>query len=242
MAPPTTTITKHDIQNAIPSKKNAITDEIVDIINKSQLEPEFQGESLLQTATTYEKVLQNNARAGIKDYLNAIRFCAYLVSMDDNITEAYKKTFVERDFVKDRLNAATTDSKYNELTSAASRYRKSKLVVDILTVSQVPMHLMFGGMQYEAVGVLYNTMKTAKLDRDKINAAKELLAATKAPENLKIELDVGVKENSAVQQLNEQLAQFASTSLSHLKGGNTDLGKLGAMKASEEDAIDVEVE
>lgn len=236
----TSTITKEDIIKAFPHKKNAVTDDIVSIINTAQTEPEFQGETLLQSAITYEKVMLQN-RVGIKDYLSALRFCAYLISMDDNITEAYKKVFAERDFVANRMNAVSGSNEYNELTSAASRYRRSKLVVDILTVSQVPLHLMFGGMQYEAVGVLYETMKTARQDRDRINAAKELLAATKAPENMKIELDVGVKETSAVAQLNEQLAAFAVHSLNHLQHGNTDLGKLGAMKAKD-DTIDVDVE
>jgi len=234
------TITKEDIQKAMPSRKGGVTDEIVDIINKSQTEPEFQGESLLQTATTYEKVMQNN-KAGIKQYLNAIRFCSYLISLDDNYTEAYKKTFWDTEFVKNRLDKATDSSQYKELTSAASRYRKSKLVVDILTVSQVPMHLMFTGMQYQAVGVLHNVMMTAKLDRDKINAAKELLAATKAPENVKIDLDIGVKENSAVQQLNDQLAQLASRQKVHLEAGTTDLNQLGAMKV-QEDIIEGEID
>jgi len=174
--------------------------------------------------------------------LNAIRFCSYLISLDDNFTEAYKKVFWDTEFVKSKLDLKSDDSKYKELTSAASRYRKSKLVVDILTVSQVPMHLMFTGMQYQAVGVLHEVMMTAKLDRDKINAAKELLAATKAPENIKIDLDIGVKENSAIQQLNEQLAQVGSNQIKHLESGTTDLKKLGAMKVKrEEDIVEGEV-
>ena len=235
------TITKEDIQKALPSRKGSVTDEIVDIINKSQTEPEFQGESLLQTATTYERVLQQN-KAGIKQYLNAIRFCSYLISLDDNFTEAFKKVFWDTEFVKSKLDLKSDDSKYKELTSAASRYRKSKLVVDILTVSQVPMHLMFTGMQYQAVGVLHEVMMTARLDRDKINAAKELLAATKAPENIKIDLDIGVKENSAIQQLNEQLAQVGANQIKHLESGTTDLKKLGAMKVKkEEDIVEGEI-
>ena len=233
-------ITKEEIAKRFPDKRQTITDEIVEIINAAQTEPEFQGESLLQSATTYQNIMSQN-RVGIKDYLNALRFCAYLISMDDNLTEAYKRVFADRDFVKDRLSASPGSNAYNELSSAASRYRRSKVVVDILTVSQVPLHLMFTGYAYEAVGVLYNVMNTAKYDRDKINAAKELLAATKGPENVKIELDVGIKESSAIMQLNAQLAQFASASLSHLQAGTTDLGKLGAMKASDEH-IDVEVE
>ena len=235
-------VTKEDLQKHFPSRKNAITEEAVDIINKSRTEPEFQGESLLQTAVTYEKVLQQN-KAGIKQYLNAIRFCSYLVSLDDNFTEAYKKTFYDTDFVKDRLELSTSDVKYKELTSAASRYRRSKLVVDILTMSQVPLHLMFTGMQYKALGVLNEVMMTARLDRDKINAAKEILAATKGPENVKVDLDIGVKENSAVQQLNDQLAQLAGSQKIHLEAGNASLKEFGAMKVKKEvDIIDAEVE
>lgn len=232
------TITKEEIQKRLPSKKNTITDEIVDIINKSQTEPEFQGESLLQTATTYERVMQQN-RAGIKEYLNALRFCAYLISMKDNITEAYKKTFSDRDFVLNRLDVEVGSAEYNELTSAASRYRRSKLVVDILTISQVPLDLMFTGARYKAVMVLADIMETARYDRDRINAADKLLTHT-ASKDIKIDLDIGVKESSAVVSLQNQLGELAARQKLMLEAGATDLGKLGAMKVVEE-AEDAEI-
>lgn len=234
------TVTLEELQVALPSRKNNITQEAVDIINKSTTEPEFQGESLLQTAITYESVLKKS-KASVTDYINAIRFCAYLVSQEDNYTEAYKKTFYDREFVKERMTAPTESVKYRELTSAASRYRKSKLVVDILTLSQVPLNLIFAGHSYRAIGVLAELMETARLDRDRINAAKELLAAVKGPENMKIELDVGVKESSAVQQLNEQLAMMAVKQKSLLESGVTDLGELGSMKVKDEDIIEGEL-
>ena len=212
------TITKEDLQKALPSRKNAITDEIAEIINRSIHEPEFQGVPLLDTAITYEKVMTQN-RASIKEYLRALKFCAYLVSMDDNFTEAYKRAFSDRGFVKERLNVSTNSTKYNELTSAASRYRKSKLVVDILTMSQVPLDLMFTGARYKAVGVLAELMVTAKLDRDKINAAKELLAATKGPEEVKMELDVGERTANLQQQLSAQLMESVALQKRMLEAG-----------------------
>lgn len=233
-------ITLEDVQNAVPSKKKYVTQEAVDIINKSLSEPEFQGESLLRTAATYENVLQKN-KASITEYLNAIRFCAYLMTNDENFTEAYKKVFADREFVKARMNEPTESIKYKELTSAASRYRRSKLVVDILTLSQVPLNLIFAGHSYKAIGVLAELMETARLDRDRINAAKELLAAVKGPENMKIELDVGVKESSAVQQLNEQLATIAAKQRSLLESGVSNLGELGGLKVKQDDAIEGEV-
>ena len=48
------------------------------------------------------------------------------------------------------------------------------------------------------------------MDRDKINAAKEFLAATKGPDDLRIELDIGVKEDSATQNLMDQLSAIAN--------------------------------
>ena len=235
-----TQLTIADVKLAMPKKKNFVTQEAVDIINLSMSDPEFQGESLLQTASTYEAVLKN-ARASVPEYLNAIRFCAYLITNDSNYTEAYKKVFAERDFVKSRLMLPTDSPKYTELTSAASRYRRTKLVVDILTVSQVPLDLIFTGHRYKAIGVLAQVMENGKYDRDRINAAKELLAATKGAENVKIELDVGVSESSAVQQLNDQLAEIAGRSLRHLEAGATSLKELGAMKVKSDDIIEGEI-
>ena len=231
-------VTVEELQKALPSRKNTITDEIVEIINKSQDDPEFQGESLLQTAITYENVMMNN-KAGIKEYIDAIRFCAYLISLEDNYTEAYKKTFSYRDFVKNRLDVTPDSSKYRELTNAASRYRRSKLVVDLLTFSQVPLDILFSGYRYKAIGVLANEMETAAYSRDRIAAAKELLLAVKGPENKKIELEIGVKESSAIANLNQQLTELANSSLVQLESGQVDLVRLGSMVAKEEieDAI-----
>lgn len=226
-------VTVEELQKALPSRKNTITDEIVEIINKSQDDPEFQGESLLQTAITYENVMMNN-KAGIKEYIDAIRFCAYLISLEDNYTEAYKKTFSYRDFVKNRLDVAPDSSKYRELTNAASRYRRSKLVVDLLTFSQVPLDILFSGYRYKAIGVLANEMETAAYSRDRIAAAKELLLAVKGPENKKIELEIGVKESSAVANLSQQLTDLANNSLMQLESGQVDLVRLGSMVAKEE--------
>jgi|SaaInl85LU_5_DNA_1037374.scaffolds.fasta_scaffold14484_5 hypothetical protein len=232
-------LTLADVKSAMPLRKGAITQEAVDIINASQNDPEFQGESLVQTAGIYESVLKG-ARASVPEYLNAIRFCAYMSTNDSNYTEAYKKVFSNRDFVQQRMHLPTNDPRYGELTSAASRYRRTKLVTDILTASQVPLDLIFTGHRYKAIGVLAEVMESGKYDRDRINAAKELLAATKGPDNMKIELDVGVSESSAVQQLNDQLAEIAGRSLKHLEAGSTNLKELGAMKVTSDDILEGE--
>ena len=232
---PSKTVTKADLQNAIPDRKNAITDELVDLINQIQTEPEFQGETMMQTMITYQNALKG-ARVSMRAYVNAIRFCAYLVSMDDNYTEAYKRTFYDTDFVKVRANVSTSDPRYAELTSAASRYRRSKLVVDILTLSQVPLDMLFAGYRYKAMAVLAETMVTAKLDRDRIQAARSVLEMTKS-DTIKVDLDVGVKESSAVASLKTQLAEMAAQQVALLNSGTTSLKELGGLKPIEDAEI-----
>lgn len=232
---PSKTVTKADLQNAIPDRKNAITDELVDLINQIQTEPEFQGETMMQTMITYQNALKG-ARVSMRAYVNAIRFCAYLVSMDDNYTEAYKRTFYDTDFVKVRANVSTSDPRYAELTSAASRYRRSKLVVDILTLSQVPLDMLFAGYRYKAMAVLAETMVTAKLDRDRIQAARSVLEMTKS-DTIKVDLDVGVKESSAVASLKTQLAEMAAQQVALLNSGTTSLKELGGLRPVEDAEI-----
>lgn len=234
-------VTIEEIKKVMPLKSNFITQEAVDIINNSQNDPEFQGESLLQTASIYEGVLKGS-RSSVPEYLNAVRFCAYMMTNDSNYTEAYKKVFVNRQFVKDRMGLPTSSTKYAELTSAASRYRRTKLVVDILTVSQVPLDMIFSGSRYKALAVLAEIMEDGQLDKDRINAAKELLAATAGPENIKIELDIGVKEDSAVQLLNEQLATLATTQHQLLTTGVATLEQMGNMKVSDSEQLVIEAE
>lgn len=228
------TITKEELQAAFPKRKTAITDELVEIFNNSLHEPEFQGETLLQTVLTYESVIAGRSGVSIKDLTNAAKFTAYLVTMDDNATEAYKRTFCDRDFVKERRNLDTSSVGYRELTNAASKYRRSKTVVDLLTYSQAPLDIMFAGDRYRAVAVLAREMEEAKFSKDRIMAAKELLAATKGPENLKIALDVGVQESTAVQQLNDQLAAIAARQKTLLESGAASLLEFGGMSAKED--------
>ena len=233
--------TKEEITKVFPKRKNAITEELVEIFNSTVTDPEFQGESLLQSALTYEKVM-SGGKFKFSDYVRAVKFCAYLGTMNDSYVEAYKKAFFDKDFVRNRLGVDTASVEYKELTSAASRYRTNKLVVDILTYSQVPENIFYAGYRMKAMGVLADMMVNAKSEMVKTTAAKELLVATKGAEKIDMKLDVEVKESSAVEQLNAQLAEMASKQSVLLQSGAANLDEFGAMKVTEDEIIDAEVE
>lgn len=232
-------VTVEALKKALPSKKKTITQEAVDIINASMDDPEFQGETLMKAASLYEHLMERG-RYSVPEYLNALRFCAYTSTEGCTNAAAYKRIFAHRKFVKDRVNMPKDSNKYQELLNAASRYAKSKLVHEINTASQVPLHLLFTGHRYKAVAILADIMVSSKYDRDRINAAKELLAATKAPDNVKLELDIGSAQSNVMEQFSEQLAEIAHKQKELLESGRGTLKQFGAMKGSAE-IVDGEV-
>lgn len=237
---PAKVVTVDELKKIFPKKKESITEELVDIINDANNNPFFSGDEFLSTVITYKDVLEKN-KASIKDYLTAIRFCAYLESEDFNLTEAFIKSHSHTEFVQKKMNSPTNSSEYKQLTNAASRYRKRPIVVQILTQSQLGLHLMFQGELYRAINVLSDIMVNGRSEMARVAAAKEILANVKAPETTKIELDIGLRNENAMESLNAQLAQFAMESYKQLKNGQTDLKQLGSMKI-EEEVIDVDTE
>lgn len=239
---PARVITVDELKKIFPKKKESITDELVEIINDATNNPFFSGDEFISTVITYKDILEKN-KASLKDYLTAIRFCAYLEAEDYNLTEAFIKSHSHTEFVQNRLDSPTNSAEYKQLTNAASRYRKRPLVVQILTQSQLGLHLMFQGEAYRAINVLSEIMVNGRSEMARVAAAKELLANVKAPETHKIELDIGLRNENAMESLNAQLAQFAMESMNQLKTGSTNLKALGAMTVKEdEEVIDAEVE
>ena len=222
-------LTVEQLQKALPSRKNTITPELVKVINEVGKEAEFQGESLLTVMLTHQGAMEKH-RASVQDYIYALRFCAYLITEEDNLVNAYRRAFADREFVYSKAGCKTDSPEYAALTSAASRYRKSKLVVDILTISQAPLHIMFQGERFKAMQVLAEQMQVAHHSKDKIAAADALLKHTAPNEKMKIELDVGVQQNSATENLMSQLMGIAGAQKKMLEAGAVGLGALGAMK------------
>ena len=238
-----TQVSKEELIKKFPDKKNTITDEVVNLINEANSNPEFNGDEIIKTMTTYQSIMINNS-GSLKEYLDAIMFCAFLEADISNYTKAYIKARANDQFVIDRKDLPTDSNGYKELTNAASRYRKTPMVRDILTQAEMPLYLMFQGARYSAVSKLVEEMDAAAFSKDRINAAKAILEHVKPPENMKVELEVGPSSEAMDMQkeLNKQLAELASNQKKMLEKG----GKLSDVQKIEinvnETIIDAEVE
>jgi len=211
--------TKEELQEKFPAKRNTITDEVVEYINSTISDPDFDSSTFMSHLIDYQTIMMETS-ASMRDYINAMKFCAYLES-NHSITEAYKKARINDEFVQKRLNAKSNTPEYNELTNAASRYRKSKLVRQILAQSDMPLYLMFQAERYKAVAVLAQEMFSAPYSKDRINAADKLLTHVKPPENQKVELEVGLNQNAQDMQtkLFEQLSKISEGQHARLVNG-----------------------
>lgn len=213
-------LTKEELIQKFPAKKASITDEVVDLINEVNNNPDFNGNEFIDTMVDYQGAMID-CRASIPEYINAIKFCAYLETTNGSATEAYKRARAADKFVQDRINAPANSQKYNELSSAASRYRKTPLVKQILTQSEMPLYLMFQKERYKAVAVLAEEMQEAMYSKDRISAADKLLTHVKPPENIQVELGIGPTKEAVDlhTELNTQLARLAANQKAMLDAG-----------------------
>ena len=163
---PSTEITVDLLKQKFPAKKQTITEETVALINAALEDPEFDRTMFLNQLADYQSCMID-ANASMNEYINAIKFCAYIESCS-TLTEAYKRARSNDEFVLQRWNAEPGTREYADLSSAASRYRKTKLVRQILTQSDMPLYLMFQGERYKAVAVLAKEMQTAQYSKDRI--------------------------------------------------------------------------
>lgn len=234
-------ITVDKLKTLFPTKKGTITDETASLINEATSDPMFNGDEFVQQMLSYRAVMEQNSYS-MKDYIMALKFCAYLEVESDNFTEAYKRARANDPWVIERTNAAPGTPLYNELTGAASRYRKRPIVKKILTQADMPLYLMFQGARYEAVAQLAKEMTTAAYSKDRISAADKLLTHVKPPDDIKIELEVGMNEEakSATQMLNEQLMKVAMGQKAQLEAGMS-IADVQKLKISTERIEDAEV-
>lgn len=174
------------------------------LINDTLNDPLFDPDRFTDSLITYQSALMGE-NVTLAEYVNAIKFCGLLEMYEGNATQAYIECFRDRDFVKDRRDCDTKSIEYKTLVSAANRYRKNTVVVNILQQAEIPLYLMFQGYRYKAVSVLVREMEEARLSKDRIAAADRLLTHLKPPENVKIELDVGIKPDNIVNQYEAML-------------------------------------
>ena len=118
--------------------------------------------------------------------------------------DAYTKTFPDK---YQRFVAQGVAAK--DIASYVTAYNKSKLVNLIFEQTLIPSYVLNQDLYQKALNVQAELMVTAKSEKVRTDAANSLLTHLKMPEKQKVELEIGVKEDSSIAALRQATLELA---------------------------------
>jgi len=217
-------ITIDKIKGLLPKNTNvAVTAEVVHLINHMEDDTGLPQELMEEDLMSYMHILGGMKGVGIKDLVNAIKFCNLKRNYDNK--EAWSIVF------PDKYHRLTEANK--QVDNHVSMYNASKLVVAIDREMLIPVSLTYAPYFHSATKELYkigvlglggkNTdgkeMTVTPMVR--VQALKELTTITKPPEEQKLSISVNPGEAaiSMQQEMNDQLAAIVAHQRDRLIAG-----------------------
>lgn len=189
-------LTVEQFKQVLPDKvKKSVNQELIDQVNTTLSDPEMF-ESYRENLLSYTKVMADG-RFKITNYIEAIKYVSHKLMGATNI-EAYIKTFSDK---YNRFLAQGVTPK--DIASYVTAYNKSKLVNLIFEQTLIPSYVLNQDLYQRALNVQADLMITSKSDKVRCDAANSLLTHLKMPETQKVELEIGVREDSSIAALRE---------------------------------------
>lgn len=195
-------LTLDQFKLALPDKvKKSINQELIDQINTTLSDPEMF-ESYRDNLISYTKVMADG-KFKVTQYIDAVRYVSFKLMGCTNI-DAYTKTFPDKyqRFIQQGIQA-------KDIASYVTAYNKSKLVNLIFEQTLIPSHVLNQDLYQRALNVQADLMMNAKSEKVRCDAANSLLTQLKTPEVKKVELDIGVREDSAIANLRATTLELA---------------------------------
>jgi hypothetical protein len=207
-----TALTIDQFKQALPDKvKKSINQELIDQINTTLSDPEMF-ESYRENLLSYTKVMADG-RFKVDSYIQAVKYVSHKLMGCTNI-EAYTKTFPDKyqRFVQQGVQA-------KDIASYVTAYNKSKLVNLIFEQTLIPSYVLNQDLYQKALNVQAELMVSSHSDKVRCDAANSLLTHLKMPETQKVELEIGVKEDSSIAALRAATLELARQQRLALEAG-----------------------
>jgi hypothetical protein len=195
-------LTIDQFKQALPDKvKKSVNQELIDQINSTLSDPEMY-EAYRDNLLSYTRVMADG-RFKVSEYINAVKYVSHKLMGATNI-EAYSKTFPDKLV---RFAAQGVQSK--DIASYVTAYNKSKLVNLIFEQTLIPSYVLNQDLYQRALNVQAELMVSAKSEKVRSDAANSLLTQLKMPEKHKVELEIGVREDSSIAALRQATLELA---------------------------------
>ncbi len=193
---PMTALTIEQFKDALPPKvKKSVNQELIDQINTTLSDPSLY-ENYRDNLVSYTSVMADG-KFKIENYIDAVKYVSHKLLGCSNI-DAYIKTFPAK-----HANFVATGVTAKDIASYVTAYNKGKLVNLIFAQTLVPSYVLNQHLYQQALNVQADLMMTAKSEKVRSDAAHHIMEALKMPETIKVEMDIGVREDSAIAQLRE---------------------------------------
>ena len=205
---------------SLPKNRRKLSDEALKEL-KYIIEEEPE---LFEDVISYTKVI-SEGKWSIKEYVNAVRYVTYQMMGYSN-RQSYLKIFTD----KIHMDKDTLDKFVN-------KYNKGKLVLELQKIATVPMYLTHHNLLNKAVAKQAELMETAKSEMVQHLAAKELCSLLAPPEDNHMSIDVNIKKDTTVEDLEKTLLNLAEKQVELIGSGKSTNKEIAEMNI-----IEVEVE
>lgn len=197
------TLSIEQFKQALPDKvKKSINQELIDQINNTLADPEMF-EAYRDNLLSYTRVMADG-RFKVSSYVDAVRYVSHKLMGCTNI-EAYTKTFPDKYQRFIQQGVASKD-----IASYVTAYNKSKLVNLIFEQTLIPSYVLNQDLYQKALNVQAELMMDTGISpKVRSDAANSLLTHLKMPETQKVELEIGIKEDSSIQSLRNTTLELA---------------------------------
>jgi len=207
-----TALTIDQFRQCLPDKvKKSINQELIDQINGTLGDPELY-EAYRDNLLSYTRVMADG-RFKVSSYVDAVRYVSHKLMGCTNI-EAYTKTFPDKYQRFIQQGVASKD-----IASYVTAYNKSKLVNLIFEQTLIPSYVLNQDLYQRALNVQAELMVSAHSEKVRCDAANSLLTQLKMPETQKVELEIGIKEDSTIAALRATTLELSRQQRMMLEAG-----------------------
>lgn len=206
-------LTEDQFKGALPpSVRRNVTTEMVDKMNDLLADPDMC-ETYRDNLVSYGHVMKEG-KFKVSSYIDAVKYVSQKM-MDKTNLAAFTATFPDK--VAD-WQARGVSAK--DISSYVSAYSKSKLVNLIFEQSLIHTSILNQDLFQKALNTQAELMTSANSEKVRSDAANSILTHLKRAETQKIELDVGVKEDSALAGLRELTQQYVTAQRQAIQSGS----------------------
>lgn len=207
-----TTQIEVDFKAALPpSIRRNVNDDTIQKVQDMLADPDT-AEHYRENLLSYTHVMKDG-KFKIDDYINAVKYVANKLMGKSN-QDSYRITFPQRynSFIARKFTP-------KEISAYVAAYNKTKLVNLIMEQTIIPAWILNQDLYQKALNTQAELMVTARSEKVRSDAANSILTHLKRPEAAKLELDVNVKEDSALTALRESTAALVAKQRELLASG-----------------------